>query len=94
MKISAVCPVCHVTLSWEDTQTELWGHIDALDVGCVSVTRGYDPLVEEHLNAHRLDGSFMAALSKHYERLRTNAEGFLARFPAPPDVQSSQVKTG
>ena len=82
MKINAVCPICRVTLSWEDTQTELWGHIDALDIGCASVTRGYDSEIEDHLNAHRLDGSFMAELSRHYQRLRANAEAFLARFPA------------
>ena len=81
MKINAVCPVCSVTLSWEDAQTELWGHIDPTDIGCASVTRGYAPEVEEHLNAHRGDGSFMASLSKHHERARANAEAFLARFP-------------
>lgn len=81
MKINAVCPVCRVTLSWEDQQAELWGSIDPTDLGCASVTRGYDPEVEDHLNAHRVDGSFMEFLPKHYERVRANAEGFLARYP-------------
>lgn len=81
MKINAVCPVCRTLLTWEDPQKELWGSIEIGDLGCVSVTRGHDPEVQEHLDGHLRDGSWLPALNQNMRRLKENADHYLAAHP-------------
>jgi acyl carrier protein phosphodiesterase len=74
------CPVCHNSLDFTTEAAEFWGHIDILDLGCVSVTRPYDAAVEAHLSAHHADGTMLEAIKKRHEHYATYSPGVVERL--------------
>lgn len=75
-----VCPVCNEQLTYEHTQPEAWGVIPITDLGCAEVTRCWSENVEQHLNKHREDGSWLKAITAHYEAVARNYTRALERL--------------
>lgn len=82
MRFHVVCPVCHQALEFEQKGEISYGTINLEDLACAEVTMSWDAEVTEHLNAHRTDGSHMAALEKRWRYEQERATNYFARQPA------------
>lgn len=80
MKLSIACHICNTRFDIEIT-TDLYGVTSWTYQGCLEITTPYQKEFIEHMNNHRLDGSWLrknVEISRFMQRNATAYEGIIA----------------
>lgn len=70
IKVTAACPVCGQSVSYQHEESEAWGAISLTDFGIVEIT-AHDKgrVVHPHMTGHIEDGSWAEALKRRADQM-------------------------